>query len=328
MQGHDIVVIGASAGGVETSKELVAGLPADLPAAVFLVIHIPPESKSTLPQILTRCGPLPATHPGDGDPFRKGRLYVAPPDHHLILEGNVMRVRRGPVHNGHRPAIDPLFRSAALHFGPRAIGVVLSGTLDDGTSGLRTIKRRGGLAVVQDPNTALFSGMPASALASVDVDHTAAAAAIGPLLGQLAHQETSADVPPPEPRLLEEQRKYLGHRTNMERIGKPSKYACPDCNGVLWEFDDEGIPQFACRVGHSYSPEALVADQESALESSLWAAVRALEESAELRQRIAERLKGPAAAGMARRSRERADESRNHAEEIRRWLEGDEAAQA
>ena len=329
MAGHDIIVIGASAGGVETSRELVAGLPADLPAAVFLVIHLPQEAKSTLPEILSRSGPLPASHAADGEPIRKGHVYVAPPDHHLFLEKSVMRARRGPLHNGRRPAIDPLFRSAALHFGPRVIGVVLSGTLDDGTTGLQTIKRRGGLAVVQEPRTALFSGMPESALAAADVDHVLPAAEIGPLLGELARRESLDDVPPPEPRLVEEQRKYMGHRTNMDRIGNPSKYACPDCSGVLWEFDDEeDIPQFACRVGHSYSPEALMAGQETSLETSLWAAVRALEESADLKVRVAARLKGPLAAGMARRSRERAEQSRSHAEEIRRWLERDEPAES
>src|SRR5205085_2097950 len=198
---HAIIVIGASAGGVEASRQVVAGLPDDLPATVFVALHLPPEARSTLPEILARSGPLTASHPRDGEPLRRGHIFVAPPDHHLLLEADRVLVKRGPLHNRHRPAIDPLFRSASLAFGPRVIGVVLSGTLDDGTDGLVTIKRRGGLAVVQDPATALFSGMPASAAGAVEVDHLVPVEGIGPLLGRLAGQSVDREAPPPESRL-------------------------------------------------------------------------------------------------------------------------------
>ncbi len=228
MPGHDVIVIGASAGGIEASRELVAGLPADLAAAVFLVLHLAPGRPSSLPEILSRSGPLPAVHAEDGAPIAPGRIFVAPPGRHLVLEDEHMRVLSGPFHNRHRPAIDPLFRTAALSFGPRVIGVILTGALDDGTLGLMTIKRRGGVAVVQNPESALFSGMPASALASVAVDHVMEVAAIGPLLARLTTVPASALTPPQEPRLVEELKKWTGHSVDLEKIGRPSRFACPE----------------------------------------------------------------------------------------------------
>ena len=171
MSGHDMITIGASAGGVEALTELVRGLPVDLPASVFVSLHVPPHGTSMLPQILSRRGPLPAHHARDGEPIEPGRIYVAPPDLHLLIHQGVVRLSRGPRENGFRPAIDPLFRTAARWHGPRVVGVILSGTLDDGTAGLLAIKERGGFAVVQDPDDALFPGMPRNAMDVVHVDH-------------------------------------------------------------------------------------------------------------------------------------------------------------
>lgn len=173
MDGHDIIVVGASAGGVEALSTLAAGLPADLPAAVFVVLHLPQHATSVLPQILDRAGSLPAAHPGDGEAIRTGRIYIAPPDRHMVIERGCVRLSRGPRENGHRPAIDTLFRSAARAYGDRTIGVILSGTLDDGTAGLAAVKSRHGLAVVQDPASAIYPGMPHSAIDNVAVDYVA-----------------------------------------------------------------------------------------------------------------------------------------------------------
>src|SRR5579864_7798260 len=186
MPGHDIIVIGASAGGVEALVKLVGQLPGDLPAAVFVVLHIPAESPSLLPGILERSGPLPASQPGDNEAIRSGHIYVASPDYHLLIEQGRVRQMRGPKENRHRPAIDPLFRSAALTYGPRVVGVILTGALDDGTAGLLAVKRRGGVAIVQDPDEALYPSMPLSALENVEVDYTLPLASIGPQLEQLA----------------------------------------------------------------------------------------------------------------------------------------------
>ena len=183
MPGRDIHVIGASAGGVETLAELVRALPADLPASLFVVLHLPPHAISVLPQILSRSGPLPAAHARDREPIGRGRIYVAPPDHHLLIHRDHVRVVRGPRENNCRPAVDPPFRSAARSYGRRVVGVILSGVLDDGTAGLAAIRQRGGVAVVQDPDEARFSGMPTSALELVGADHRLRLADIGPRPG-------------------------------------------------------------------------------------------------------------------------------------------------
>jgi len=200
------IVIGASAGGVEALREVVAKLPADLNAALFVVLHIPPYVASSLPKILSRAGPLRAVHPEDGASVRAGTIYVAPPDHHLLLEGQRIGVKKGPKENRFRPSIDALFRSAAHACGPRAIGVVLSGALDDGTSGLWSIKRLGGIAIVQQPNEARFESMPRSALEYVEVDHTLPSPEIGALLARLVAE------PPPKEAAME-----TDERTRMDK---------------------------------------------------------------------------------------------------------------
>lgn len=282
MAGHDIVVIGASAGGVEAIREVVRRVPADIDAALFFVAHIPQDGWSSLPDILSRSGPLPAVHPRDGQPIAKRTIHVAPPGRHLLLEDGTVRLSRGPLHNRHRPAVDPLFSTAALAYGPRVVGVVLSGALDDGSAGLLDIKRRGGIAVVQDPDTALHPGMPRSALAQVDVEYRLPVTEIGPVLGRLAREPAGA-TPPPDARLNEDWKRYLGETTQVSHSETPSVYACPECHGTLWESDD-GVLRFRCRVGHSFSSESLLAQHDETLDSSLWAALRALEENASLRR--------------------------------------------
>ena len=188
MANRDIVVIGASAGGMEALQKLVSRLPAGLPASLFVVWHLSPGVKSILPSILTKAGALPAVHPQDGDRIEPGRIYVAPNDHHMLLENGYIRVARGPKENRFRPAVDPLFRSAAYVYGPRVIGVVLTGALDDGTAGLWTIKLRGGTAVVQEPAEALIRGMPLSALDNMAVDYRLPVAEIGELLPSLVRE--------------------------------------------------------------------------------------------------------------------------------------------
>src|SRR5258706_14959908 len=205
MAKKDIVVVGASAGGMAALESLVAGLPADYPGSLFVVWHLPPGVKSVLPQVLSRAGPLPAVHPKDGDPIKPGCIYVAPNNHHMLLEKGYIRIARGPKENRFRPAVDPLFRSAAYIFGPRAIGVVLSGALDDGTAGLWAIKMRGGTAVVQDPADAVHRSMPLSALDNVAVDHKLPAPQIGPLLGRLVRAQAA-----PEPIMAAEARERMG----------------------------------------------------------------------------------------------------------------------
>jgi two-component system chemotaxis response regulator CheB len=296
MPGRDIVAIGASAGGVEALRELVRHLPADFPGSLFVVIHIPSDAPSLLPRILSRSGPLPATHAKDGEPIAAGRIYVAPPDRHLLIRRGYLSVVHGPRENGHRPAIDPLFRSAARSYGRRAIGVVLSGNLNDGSHGLRVIKDRRGTAVVQDPEDAVYPGMPSAAIEHAEVDHVFPIAAIGDLLARLAREPIpDEEVPVPGPDEVESEGPAKlaedGERINARLGGDPSVYTCPECHGNLWEIRDGSLTRYRCRVGHSYTEDSLINEKGESLEAALWMALDALEEQASLTQRMAERAR-------------------------------------
>jgi two-component system chemotaxis response regulator CheB len=327
LQGRDVIVVGASAGGVQVLQELMRGLPADLPAAVFIVIHTSPSSPGILPNILDRAGPLAVAHAVDGEPVRHRRVYVAPPDHHLLVRDGVVRVTHGPKENGFRPAVDPLFRTAARSAGPRVVGVVLSGGLDDGTIGLTHVKYHGGVAVVQDPNEAVFPSMPASAVQNVEVDHIVPVAAMPALLMRLATE------PIPEGAFAMAHSNADDDRSDVAEAGKaalltgtqpgpPSALTCPECGGALWELKDGKLVRYQCHVGHSYTAESLVAEKNGELEAVLWSALRALEENAELRRRMAERARqGPGAFGqVARRYEAEAAEVEQRAAVLREML--------
>jgi two-component system chemotaxis response regulator CheB len=275
---------------VEALITLVRGLPADLPAAVFVVLHMPADSPSALPAILERQGPVPAVRAADGLAITPGRIYVAPPDHHLLLAPGCVRVGRGPKENMHRPAIDPLFRSAAQTYGPRVIGVVLSGMLDDGTSGLKAIKERGGVAVVQDPRDALYASMPQSAIAHVAVDFVGPIRDMPVLLERLAHESVAeGGVAVPDHIELEVAiaQTDLSDPALLDQIGTPSHYACPDCHGTLWQIDDGDLVRFRCRVGHAYTAASMASVHAASVENALYAALRGLEESASLSRLLA-----------------------------------------
>jgi two-component system chemotaxis response regulator CheB len=326
---RDVVVIGTSAGGVEALRELARGLPAELPASVLVVIHLPARSPGLLPSILNRAGPVPAAHPVDGEELRRGRIYVAPAGFHMILEDGTIRLATGARENLHRPAIDPLFRSAAVTYGRRVIGVVLTGALDDGTAGLRAVKRCGGLAVVQDPADASYPSMPQSALRNLDVDHCVPLAEIPALLERLTRPplpDTPHPVAPPDLKLEVGMAAMDSNEDKLDRIGKRSTFTCPECHGTLWEMNEEGALRFRCHVGHAYTAETLVAEQSGALEEALWAAVRGFEENAKLSSRMAERARGRTDEDFEKRFRERAETAHQHADEIRRLLDRLDAA--
>lgn len=299
MPGHDIVVVGFSAGGIDPLQRLVAELPSDCPASIFVVHHFPATSITALPGILSRAGSLPALQPADGDEIVPGRIYVARPNHHMLLQDNRIRLTNGPREQGHRPAIDPLFRTAARSFGPRVVGVILSGTLDDGTAGLLAIKHAGGLAVVQDPKDAAYPDMALSAIQNVPVDHVARAADLGRLVDRLVRLPAAAE---PAPLSRADEIDLADHdpaaagtallRNGRHPPGRPSAVVCPECGGVLWESQDGELLHFRCHVGHAYSAETLLASQSDALEGALWTAVRALEEKARLARRLADRSRG------------------------------------
>lgn len=293
MPEHEIIVIGASAGGVEALVQLMRQMPSNLSASIFVVLHIPAQGPSLLPQILSRAGALPALHPSDYQKIEHGRIYVAPSDHHLLIEGDHMRVVRGPKENRHRPAIDPLFRSAAVAYGPQVVGVVLTGSLDDGTAGLLTIKQRGGIAIVQDPKEAIYPNMPASALAHVAVDYCLPIAEIGPLLVHLAHEAVLQENIQPVSEDMAREVRVAAMETNPlnehEQVGEPSAYSCPDCGGVLWETQDGELTRFRCRTGHAFSTESVMASQSEQLEQALWVALKTIDENVSLSRRMQRR---------------------------------------
>ncbi len=321
--GRDIIVVGASAGGVEALMQLVRRLPADLPAAVFVVLHLPAHSPSLLPQILERNGPLPALHPADGQAIEAGRIYIAPPDFHLLLESDRIRVSRGPRENGHRPAVDPLFRTAARSFGSRVVGVVLSGTLDDGTAGLAAIKQVGGLAIVQDPDEARYGGMPRSAIESVAVDHKLPVADIAGVLDRLAREPFEREEEPVSEKIQRESQIAafdLDAISGEDHPGQPSVFGCPDCGGTLWELHDGGLVRFRCRVGHAWTANGLLAEQSDGIETALWTALRALEERAVLCRRVADRMRERGLDFSAERFLQQAVDSRQRAAVLRQIL--------
>ena len=306
LQPRDIVVIGGSAGSIEALQTIVHSLPPDFPASVFAVTHVPADSPTMLPEFLSKIGPLPATHPLDEERILRGHIYVALPDHHLTIEDGNVRVLRGPRENRHRPAIDPLFRTAAREYGPRVVGIVLSGLRDDGSAGLYAVKQRGGITIVQAPNDAIWKDMPQRAIEYVDPQYVLPSRDIGPSLVQLANSR--------EVELAMAKKNSVSRKSNggnekrksassggLERPdvnegtayseegeGVPSVFACPECHGVLWKLKNEKVVRFRCRVGHSYGSESLAREMSMASETALWAAVRALEEKAALQRRVAE----------------------------------------
>lgn len=323
MPGHDIIVIGASAGGVEAATQLVRSLPAEIPAAIFVVIHIAAHSNSVLPQIFQRRGHLPATHPKDGEKIQHGQVYVAPPDLHLIIKPGYINLAHGPKENRHRPAVDPLFRSAARAYQSRVIGVILSGALDDGTAGLLEIKKVGGIAIVQDPEEALYDGMPGSAIENVNVDYVLPIAEIGKKLVTLAHEPVETINNSVDSQLaMETDMAELDSEAvqSLERPGKESPYSCPECGGVLWEINNGNFLRFRCRTGHAFSPDSLFAEQSESLEQALWVALRALKEQSALSKKLADRAKAQNHPIVAERFAKRAEETDARADVIRQVL--------
>ncbi len=288
-----VVAIGASAGGVEAISRLAAGLSADLPYAYLVTLHIPAGAPSVLARIVDRSGPLPAVAGEDGATLRPGHIYVGVPDRHLLVANHRVVVSQGPTENGHRPAINPLFRSVALAFGPRAVGVLLSGVLDDGVLGLAAIQARGGTTIGQSPQDALFPSMPTNACNAGVLDRQAAAADIGAVLKELSHRNIQ------EPNMERDAAMELENRIammsrfstdfNTQQLGPPSGYICPDCNGSLVSISEGN---FRCHVGHAWTADALLTARDGEVEGALWIALRSLQEKARLARELADKV-GP-----------------------------------
>lgn len=296
MSRTDIIVIGASAGGIDPIRTILGSLPANFRGSLFIVVHTSPNAPGVLHLVFSNAGALAAVTARDGERIAPGRVYVAPPDHHLLIEPGRVRLTRGPKENRFRPAVDPLFRSAAQTYGPRVAGIILSGALDDGTSGLRTVQQLGGTCIVQDPREALMPSMPQNALRYVRADHVVPAVEIAPLL--LALTAGTGDVHEgghvvPEDVKIEVDIAKLNKATDADvmRLGSPSIYACPECHGVLLEMKDHAPLRFRCHTGHAYTLESLLSEMDDMIEDSLWSAIRALEERAMLLRGAGEHIR-------------------------------------
>jgi two-component system chemotaxis response regulator CheB len=325
-QHRDVVVVGASAGGVESLRGLLAALPADLPAAVLVVLHMPSSATSALPAILRRAGQLPVQTASHGEPLRHGNVYTAVPDHHLLVVDDVMALSKGPTENGHRPAADALFRSAARAVGPRAVGVVLSGTLDDGTAGLMSIVARGGAAGVQDPTEAIFPGMPENALREVPTAQVAPVSKLGDVITALVREPVHASPPATMSQLdlIEADIAEHGLREGdlqMDTMGDPSGFTCPDCDGSLMAAP--GTRRYRCRVGHAWTLEALAEQKDSQLERALWTALRTLDEKISLSRRMQETAVRRGNGLVARRYAASVAEASQAADVLREFIRAD-----
>jgi two-component system, chemotaxis family, protein-glutamate methylesterase/glutaminase len=304
---RDIVVIGGSAGSIGPLKLILRSLPSDFPASIFVVVHISADSPTMLATLLSNASHLSALHPQDHEKIQHRHVYIARPDHHLTIEGTTIRVLRGPRENRHRPAIDPLFRTAAREYGPRVIGVVLSGLLDDGSAGLYAIKQRGGVAIAQDPSDAVWKSMPSHAIEYAKPQHVLPAGDIASLLSELVRGREGETTMPRVTTTKKNSSATKNHKPKSEAAlgkadanrdaayveeseGTPSVFACPECHGVLWELKDGKMVRFRCRVGHSFGTESLRKELSTASESALWAAVRALEEKSAFQRRLSETM--------------------------------------
>jgi two-component system chemotaxis response regulator CheB len=319
--GCDVVVVGASAGGVEALMRLARSIPPDFPLPILVVLHVPATGPSVLPQILQRAGALPAAHAADGMALDGGGFVIAPPDRHMRVSGTTIELGRGPRENGHRPAIDPLFRSAAEAYGSRAAGVVLSGSLDDGTIGLFCIKEAGGATLAQDPQDALFPAMPANAIAYARPDYILPVEEIVDTLVRLS--AGSAGRPGKEVSLSNDQ--APDPSAENAEPGELAPFACPDCGGTLWERREGETVSYRCRVGHAFTINSLLARHDDALDRLLWAAYRALEERAAMARRVARLLGERGRSESSARFEQQAERSAAQATELKALLDALEA---
>jgi two-component system, chemotaxis family, protein-glutamate methylesterase/glutaminase len=312
-----VLVVGASAGGVEALVTFVGALSADTRAAVCVVLHISPAGTTAMPHILGRAARMPVHGPSDGDPLLAGHIYVAPPDHHLEIEPGRVRLTQAPRENGHRPAIDATMRTAAEAYDGKVVGIVLSGARDDGTAGLLAIKRRGGAAVVQDPDEALYPGMPNSAIAHVDVD---AVLPLAQMAAWLAHHQPGGSGPPGGIRVMDDPQ-LPSTADPPKESATGTRFTCPDCGGVLFEQEEGGLTRFRCSVGHVFSIESLAAGQAHELEGALWTAVRALEDRGELLRQMAARAQRDGQVRSAQAFAAQADDADRRAGLVREAIE-------
>ena len=321
MENHHVIAIGTSAGGVRALKTLLRLLPKDFPASIHIVQHISGEASSNLARVLNHDGQLKVKFAEDREAIEPGRIYLAPPDFHLLLERGQMRVTRGPRENLVRPAIDPLFRSAAVTYRSYATGIILTGMLDDGTAGLQAIKACGGMTIVQNPNDAVYNSMPKSAIANVDIDRVASLEEISKILKERVSQTPKIIAKIPADLQLEAPiaRDAITSPETMAKIGTPVAHSCPSCGGPLWQIGEsnDSLLRYRCHVGHAFTINTLVEEQNEATEKALWIALRTLEERSRLLKNMSDRYSQKGAISLAKTHQERSQEALDHSIQIR-----------
>lgn len=322
MANRDLVVIGGSAGAIEPLKTILNLLPADFPAAVLVVIHIPSNSTGIFTAVASAAGLLPVKNAEDGELLKPGHVYLGPANHHLLTIGGKVKLGSGPRENLVRPAIDPLFRSAALSHGPRTIGVVLSGMLNDGASGLATIKKAGGIALVQTPADCIASEMPLAALEATPVDLSVPAVDLARALIRFVHEPAGPSAPITNDVRLEIEIAAGGRADTqlVEEVAHTTALTCPDCGGVLSEVNGSRPLRFRCQVGHGYTAKTLLSEQEDSVDEAMRVALRIIEERATLVGKMGTDAARTNRLGMAEMYQERATEYRNHAELLRKAI--------
>ena len=317
-----VVVVGASAGGMEALTGLVAQLPADFPAPVFIVNHMSAETTGELlVRTLNKAGSVQCSHARDGEPFKRGHVYLAPSDQHLLLAKGKMLVTKGARENRYRPAIDPLFRSAAVAYGKGVIGIILTGYLDDGTSGMLAIKRCGGICIAQDPDDAAYPNMPRSVIRHVGTDYCLPLAQMGALLEKLAARKVGVSRKPPADLVIEAKiaQRVVSDLKSVETLGSQVPFNCPDCGGVLWQMKHGEFLRYRCHTGHAFSSAALLAQQSEKIEETLWVALRMFEE----RQNLIS-MRGSSQEDLPPTVLERVRESQVHIDRVRAMLKATE----
>jgi two-component system chemotaxis response regulator CheB len=325
MSASTVVVIGTSTGGMDALTRLAAQLPGDFAAPIFVVHHMAADtSGAALVQAINKSGRLVCTEAHNGEPFQGGHIYLAPTDHHLLLMKGKMLVTKGARENRSRPGIDPLFRSAAVAYRSKVVGVLLTGYLDDGTAGMTAIHRCGGVCVVQDPRDAAYPDMPQNALNRVKIDHTVPLAEMGALLVRLLHRRTAKDSPVPQDIAIEAKiaERVLSDLTSVDALGEQVPFNCPGCGGVLWEVVKGNSLRYRCHTGHAFSAPVLLAEQTAKIEETLWVALRMFEERRNLLMNMSDRKSRAFSPSAA----ERAKDSEVHIERIRSMLNSSDKA--
>ena len=317
-----VIVIGASAGGLDAIRKLVKGLPENLGAAIFIVWHMAADVRGVLPDIINREKTLEARHAFDGEEIKENRIYVAPPDHHLLIEGTKLRISKGPKENRFRPAVDPLFRSAAYYYGSQVMGIVLSGALDDGTAGLWTVKEHGGIAIIQNPLDAEVPSMPQNAERHVNIDYSIAVADMPRLLVRLIKEAASAS-----PAVMKKENKpdleirVAANETGIEpavfSLGNLTPFTCPECHGVLTAITEGNLKRYRCHTGHAFSADTLLAAMTEHIEETLWSAIRSIKETTMLLNTIGDHFADHNNAKLAALYFKKAQEATQRAKVVR-----------